>query len=330
MELQLDYFEQVTVSPELTLLRIGGEWEDGFPTAHPVLIVVNGSERRDVAALPSGAGDDLTEEWHAAFGVPAGAVRRDTLYRLDVGREIPLPVPAHRAAAPAEPALVEPRPEAAAIEEPAAAEPAAVRSEAPESERPAPPAAPVPARRAEPISVAHDEPLPPARAAFRRLLGFLFAALVIGLAGAWIAGAFSRHGGGGADTTPQTTATALRPRTSPRAGVVPVALTPLPGIGSGAAVAARLRGDRLTLDLRGLGAGVFQVWAYNSILDSVPLGASFRGPARTVAVRVPAGNGYRYIDVSREGDENPGHSGRSVVRVAIAALRRSAASVPGG
>jgi hypothetical protein len=306
MELELGYFEQVNASSALTLLRVGGAFSGGAPGAlPPVLIVRNGGAERRVPALGAGPGQAPANgaPWRAAFGVPTELVEPGTEYLLDVGREIPLPAPRARGEA----------------EEPPEPEPA-----------PPPRADVVP----EPIRVTPDARGVPARdPSVRRIAGIILALIVVGVGGAWIAGAFS-------GTTPEpaahgTTAaraTTAQPKTpkAPKAGG-PSVLARVPGIGGAARGTVTLHGSRLAVNLRGLGAGTFQVWLYDTVIQSVPLGAPLKGPAATLAVTLPAGSGaYRFIDVSREGDANPGHSGRSVLRVSLASLRRAGAAAPAG
>jgi hypothetical protein len=317
MELELAYFEQVTASPALTLLRVAGAFSDGAPGPEPAILIVRsaGVERR-VPALGAGQGDGVGAAngapWRAAFGVPTELVEPGTEYLLDVGREIPLPTPHTRGEA------AEPAPE--------------------ERASPAPPAA----RSApEPILVTPAQRGVPARdPSLRRIAGIILALVLVGFGGAWLAGAFK-----GTDSPPAARSAAAPPVSTPPAPTTPghttaastpaagapIALMPVPGIGGPAQGSIALRGSRLAVHLRGLGPGTFQVWLYDTVLHSAPLGAPLHGPAATLSVALPAGGrGYRFIDVSREGDANPGHSGRSVLRVPLAALRRAGGATPAG
>jgi hypothetical protein len=92
--------------------------------------------------------------------------------------------------------------------------------------------------------------------------------------------------------------------------------------GSSGSGRAALKGSRLTLRVRGLPAGGYVVWLYNSVTDARPVAAAQQGSFR-VSARLPAGyRRYRFIDVSREpADDNRNHSGQSVLRVPTAGLR---------
>ena len=65
----------------------------------------------------------------------------------------------------------------------------------------------------------------------------------------------------------------------------------------------------------------YAVWLYNSLTDAV-LVDRVVGSSLDVDERLPADpSGYKFIDVSREPiDDNPNHSGASVMRVPIAEL----------
>jgi hypothetical protein len=67
----------------------------------------------------------------------------------------------------------------------------------------------------------------------------------------------------------------------------------------------------------------YAVWLYNSLTDTV-LVDRVVGSSLDVNATLPADpSGYRYIDVSREPiDDNPNHSGGSVMRVPIADLTK--------
>lgn len=103
----------------------------------------------------------------------------------------------------------------------------------------------------------------------------------------------------------------------------PRALSPLPGgpkQAHGEVGVVSLGGVRelhlIVVGLRHLVRGRYEVWLFNSIIDSRPLGFLSDTP-ETLAVRVPSGAArYRFIDVEREppGDTNP--SGESVLRAA--------------
>ena len=93
------------------------------------------------------------------------------------------------------------------------------------------------------------------------------------------------------------------------------------GEGSGEFTA---RGDgRFVLVLKDLPApsGAYQVWLYNSVVDSVPLG-TFRTGSGRVTIRLPQNaKDYRFLDISQEpADSNRNHSGDSVLRARLKPL----------
>ncbi len=104
----------------------------------------------------------------------------------------------------------------------------------------------------------------------------------------------------------------------------PAALAaPAGGDGSGT---ARLTGDRLLLTVDGLpdpGRGGYVVWLYNSVFESRPLTRPRSEGSFRLETRLPDGwERFRFIDVSREpADSNRNHSGQSVLRVPLSALR---------
>ena len=90
---------------------------------------------------------------------------------------------------------------------------------------------------------------------------------------------------------------------------------------------ARIEGSgansRLVLSLRDLPPReeAYAVWLYNSLTDTVLVERAVGGSLDVNATLPADPSGYRYIDVSREPiDENPNHSGASVMRVPIAGL----------
>jgi hypothetical protein len=107
----------------------------------------------------------------------------------------------------------------------------------------------------------------------------------------------------------------------PQGGPTPASLQPLPEAPKGAtARVSPISDGRATLTVSGLPRGTYEAWLYNEILDAKPL-VTFHGPEATVALEVPADAGhFRDLDVSREGDANPGHSGQSVLRIPLSSL----------
>jgi hypothetical protein len=123
--------------------------------------------------------------------------------------------------------------------------------------------------------------------------------------------------GGGEDAT--------GPGASPPlgSGTAPVRLDPLPGDGAARASMRVVRPGpppRLALSLRPPpdGAGAYEVWLYNSVIDARSL-ATIPHRGGTVRFTLPEStSGYRYIDVSEERPGGfPGHSGRSIGRVGL-------------
>lgn len=130
---------------------------------------------------------------------------------------------------------------------------------------------------------------------------------------------------------------AQRPRDQPDApgggrSAVPraVALRPL-GVRSGSAggtarIVGRGASARLELSLRGLPRrkGTLEVWLYSSQTVARPLARAESGTS-TVRVRLPPGfERFRFVDLSAEPpDGNDNHSGQSILRAPIDALRAS-------
>jgi Anti-sigma-K factor rskA len=104
----------------------------------------------------------------------------------------------------------------------------------------------------------------------------------------------------------------------------PARLRPVAG-GAGQGI-ARLdpAGGRLRLRVGGLldpGEDRYSIWLYDSVTDARRL-ASFRGRSFEGGLRLPDGYArYSFLDISREPDDgNAGHSGASVLRVALGRL----------
>jgi hypothetical protein len=120
-------------------------------------------------------------------------------------------------------------------------------------------------------------------------------------------------------TTTSTTATGPASST----GTTPAAdaLTPLPGglTGVHGTVGITRHGGNLTLNLRVTPLrspvnGHYEVWLYNSLLSSEPLGR-LRSGVTDLVLRLPAGaKRYRWIDVSFQPLGDTYHSGESVLR----------------
>jgi hypothetical protein len=130
-------------------------------------------------------------------------------------------------------------------------------------------------------------------------------ALLVVVAVATSGGGDEDGGGGQAATAP---------------GAKPVTLRPVPvgGRASGGA-SGRITRDasgHLVLHLTGLPGRRSGVWLFDSIIDSRPIGTIEGSEGRVVLPPADKLRRFRYIDVSREDDDNPNHSGRSVLRVA--------------
>lgn len=69
-----------------------------------------------------------------------------------------------------------------------------------------------------------------------------------------------------------------------------------------------------------LPAGGYAVWLYNSPQDTRGLAATAQ-TSFDLSLALPRGSRrYRYVDVSREADTRPSHSGLSLLRLALARL----------
>ena len=162
--------------------------------------------------------------------------------------------------------------------------------------------------------------LPPARERSSRrglLVGLVGLLIVLGVVGALILG-----GGDDDDGEPAPSGNQDEPSPPRQDAGKGVALRAIgSGEGSGRFTA---RGDgRFVLALNDLPApsDAYQVWLYNSVVDSIPLG-TFRSGSGEVTIRLPAtAENYRFLDVSQEpADSNRNHSGDSVLRARLKPL----------
>jgi hypothetical protein len=82
-------------------------------------------------------------------------------------------------------------------------------------------------------------------------------------------------------------------------------------------------GKRLTVKASGLRSGTYQVWLYDSVIDTTSL-TKVSGTELNLDLKLPRNaSHYRYVDISREPpDGNPNHSGESVLRAPLAKLAR--------
>jgi hypothetical protein len=291
--LELEYFERIDVNPRLTLLRVGG-------TPAPdedVLALVVSVDGEDFRTRPLGGSVSVeaSGRWRAAFPVPSERLEgADLSYTLETGETVELPEPAMRVL----PARAEEDESVAApVEELAVAEKRAVAAE--------------PAAEEEPAFT--EAPLSPIPRRGRRWWLLALVALLIAVVVAVVIIVV-------ASNSTDDNGTALS-QNDPRGGRTPAALHALPEAPQGTtAEVTPISDGRATLTVSGLPRGTYEAWLYNEILDAKPL-ATFHGPRATVTLTIPSDAGhFRDLDVSREGDGNPGPSGQSVLRVPLAGL----------
>jgi hypothetical protein len=253
---------------------------------------------------------DLLERLSAGLGLPPyevlAAIRSIASEPLE--QPAPAPGPAPPTAAEPQPAAAEPQP-AAAEPQPAAAEPQSAAAE------PHPAAAerqPAPAQR----QPAPAQPVRPAAARARltrpRIAALLVLVVLIPLL-VLLTVLVARAGSPG-----DHRASAL--------AKPPERLDPLPGGPAGVRGELRVVSPgTLRLAVAGLpapGHGHYEVWLYNSIADTRPLGALASGTAG-LTVRLPAGaTRFRWIDVSLQPPGSTSDSGQSVLRAANPADQR--------
>jgi hypothetical protein len=103
-----------------------------------------------------------------------------------------------------------------------------------------------------------------------------------------------------------------------------VALVPLGGAGNAHGSASLTQGGkRLHVTASGLRPGAYQIWLYDSVIDTASL-TKIKGTKLDADLKLPRNaSHFRYLDISREPpDGNPNHSGESVLRIALAKLSR--------
>jgi hypothetical protein len=113
-----------------------------------------------------------------------------------------------------------------------------------------------------------------------------------------------------------------KPAPAPKPGPE-VPLTSL-GAGDASGIASLTQGGkRLRIEASGLRDGAYQVWLYDSVIDTVSL-TKVSGTELDLDLELPRNaSHFRYVDISREPpDGNPNHSGESVLRVPLAKLSR--------
>lgn len=240
----------------------------------------------------------------------------------------------------------EPAPEPQA--EAASADPGP-QAEAAPAEQEAPPAAPGEEREAEaegrggaegrafplPPPAAPDEPRGPSRTVLLVVMAIAAVALVVVIViAAWGASDDGSGPDGAAGTAASRPGEEGPGRATPGEGdgeptgaQGAVAMAPAPGaklVGEvRATVSAKASRPMLTVELTGLPhpAGEYRAWLYDSVIDSIPLGASESGDGRILA-RLPAGwERYSFVDLSEQAAGETPHSGRSVARIPTADLR---------
>jgi hypothetical protein len=307
--LSLEYFERIEVNPRLTLLRVGGS---PAPDESRLALVVS-VDGEEIRTTPLGGSVSVEDNgrWRAAFPVPSDQLEGAELsYTLDTGETVELPEPAVRVLPNrAEEAALAPPDEPALAEEPVEELPVA-------AEEPVAAAEPEPAVVQEPAPAEPGGPdasgLAPAPRRGRRWWLLAVLALLVAVVIAIVVVVVASNG---------TDDNGATPSKSSGGGRSPAALQALPEAPNGVkAGLTPITAGRATLTVSGLPSGTYEAWLYNDILDAKPL-ATFHGPNATVSLKFPADVGhFEELDVSHEGDANPGHSGQSVLRVPLAGL----------
>ena len=85
-------------------------------------------------------------------------------------------------------------------------------------------------------------------------------------------------------------------------------------------------GQEVRLAVAGLPSGrsTYRVWLYDSIIGARSL-AVLHGPSGRATLTLPSDTrGFRFVDVALQPPGSHGHSGRSVLRVPLSALRTGA------
>jgi hypothetical protein len=185
---------------------------------------------------------------------------------------------------------------------------------------------------------------PPAAAPLRRRFRTVFAIAAIVLAASALTAIGLLAGSGDSDTpdTPTVPAESSQPSTPPTPpSSVPaqpgakspqsagVALKPLsakiPGQVS-ASVSGSERAQRITVKLRGLPApsGAYELWLYDSLVHSRPLGSVSAGKG-SISARLPGdASSYSWLDLTLQpGADRVHHSGESVFRTPLDPVLRS-------
>lgn len=328
LELELDYFERVGLTARLALLRVAGAWAG--PGSHDVddagLVVDDGLRERRFKPIaePLEPGATL---WRAAYAVPVELTGLPGVtYALDAGALVDLPAPTDRTLAPAAP-----------VPSPAAAPSVNGNGHGPGAAAVTPPAptAPMPERgngwptshvRLSPEPIREDEEAALAELAELADGGrrprwqgpaLALAALVFIVGAGLLAvavGSSDRK-----ESSPPVTAKAP--------GAPPIVLRALADSPAGVRATLRpLGNDRVELAVRGLPRGRYEVWLYRSLIDARPVG-TFHGPGGRLTIRLGRDTArYPLLDVSREDDSSPAHSGRSILRIGLPAVRRAAAA----
>jgi hypothetical protein len=141
--------------------------------------------------------------------------------------------------------------------------------------------------------------------------------------------------GGDSDTSAKPAAAPSQPSSAPSqpapapARSAPVALAPVSSAASGsvtATVSGSGSAQRLTLQLRGLPSphgGAYELWLYDSLIHSHPLGSTGSGSG-TISARLPANaSNYSWLDLSLQpGADRVHHSGESVFRAPLSKVLR--------
>jgi hypothetical protein len=192
--------------------------------------------------------------------------------------------------------------------------------------------------RAELRSVSDSTWIDPPAAAPRsgRLrTGFVIAAIVLVACAITAIGLLA--GGGGSDTpdTPTAPAESSQPSPPPSQPSSPadqtgaVALKPLSAGASGqvtASVSGSERAQRITVKLRGLPApnGAYELWLYDSLVHSRPLGNVTAGKGSISAPLPRNASSYSWLDLTLQpGSDRVHHSGESIFRTPLDQVLRS-------
>jgi hypothetical protein len=183
------------------------------------------------------------------------------------------------------------------------------------------------------ISAAESEPRPEPRVARepetarKSRLPLLLALLA--LAAIVLVVVLASSGGDDQQTASSTQTQKPKPKPKPNKPATPkpgptVQLTPLSDAHGATGTAALTQGGkRLSIKASGLRSGAYQVWLYDSVIETKSL-TKVNGTKLDLDLKLPSdASHYRFVDISREPpDGNPNHSGESVLRAPLSKLSR--------